>query len=159
MSLLKMFWRAALPSSDSPAQYLQKVSSFCFPQYVSILLFTSQHQRTKTVDTVHIRVYVQEQLMKEEIESLRMRIAEQEEVLQNTIQRLRSTSRTKESMETFIVSQRQSQLHNSILRNITDDSATETSVLVSQYFKIIYGIQDQSKCCYGYNLHITFFFH
>ncbi|XP_060726811.1 myomegalin-like isoform X1 [Tachysurus vachellii] len=70
MSLLKMFWRAALPSSDSPTQYLQK-----------------------------------EQLMKEEIQSLRMRIAEQEEVLQNTIQRLRSTSRTKESMETFIVSQ------------------------------------------------------
>lgn len=47
--------------------------------------------------------------MKEEIQSLRMRIAEQEEVLQNTIQRLRSTSRTKESMETFIVSQCQSQ--------------------------------------------------
>ncbi|KAK3513215.1 hypothetical protein QTP70_009739 [Hemibagrus guttatus] len=70
MSLLKMFWRAALPSSDSHAQYLQK-----------------------------------EQSMKEEIQSLRMRIAEQEEVLQNTIQRLRSTSRTKESMETFIVSQ------------------------------------------------------
>ncbi|XP_060762148.1 myomegalin-like isoform X3 [Neoarius graeffei] len=70
MSLLKMFWRAALPSNDGPAQYLQK-----------------------------------EQLMKEEIQSLRMRIAEQEEVLQNTIQRLRSTSRTKESMETFIVSQ------------------------------------------------------
>lgn len=49
--------------------------------------------------------------MKEEIQSLRMRIAEQEEVLQNTIQRLRSTSRTKESMETFIVSQRQSRPH------------------------------------------------
>ncbi|TSQ01593.1 Myomegalin [Bagarius yarrelli] len=72
MSLLKMFWRAALPSTDSPAQYLQK-----------------------------------EQSMKEEIQSLRLRIAEQEEVLQNTVQRLRSTSRTKESMETFIVSQRQ----------------------------------------------------
>ncbi|XP_026780866.3 myomegalin isoform X4 [Pangasianodon hypophthalmus] len=70
VSLLKMFWRAALPNSDSPAQYLQK-----------------------------------EQSMKEEIQSLRMRIAEQEEVLQNTIQRLRSTSRTKESMETFIVNQ------------------------------------------------------
>ncbi|KAF5900432.1 myomegalin isoform X6, partial [Clarias magur] len=70
VSLLKMFWRAALPSSEGPVQYLQK-----------------------------------EQSMKEEIQSLRMRIAEQEEVLQNTIQRLRSTSRTKESMETFIVSQ------------------------------------------------------
>ncbi|XP_046731991.1 myomegalin-like isoform X1 [Silurus meridionalis] len=70
VSLLKMFWRAALPSTDNPVQYLQK-----------------------------------EQSMKEEIQSLRMRIAEQEEVLQNTIQRLRSTSRTKESMETFIVSQ------------------------------------------------------
>lgn len=55
--------------------------------------------------------------MKEEIQSLRMRIAEQEEVLQNTIQRLRSTSRTKESMETFIVSQCQSHLHYTILRS------------------------------------------
>ncbi|XP_017562919.2 myomegalin-like isoform X1 [Pygocentrus nattereri] len=69
-SLLKMFWRAALPSTDGPAHLLQK-----------------------------------EQSMKEEIQSLRLKIAEQEEVLQNTIQRLRSTSRTKESMETFIVSQ------------------------------------------------------
>ncbi|XP_072525154.1 myomegalin-like isoform X4 [Salminus brasiliensis] len=69
-SLLKMFWRAALPSTDGPAHLLQK-----------------------------------EQLMREEIQSLRLRIAEQEEVLQSTIQRLRSTSRTKESMETFIVNQ------------------------------------------------------
>ncbi|XP_062843529.1 myomegalin-like isoform X2 [Trichomycterus rosablanca] len=69
-SLLKMFWRAALPSSDSSAHFLRK-----------------------------------EQSMKEEIQSLRTRIEEQEEVLQNTIQRLKSTSRTKESMETFIVNQ------------------------------------------------------
>ncbi|XP_022535002.2 myomegalin isoform X3 [Astyanax mexicanus] len=69
-SLLKMFWRAALPSTDGPAHLLQK-----------------------------------EQLMREEIQSLRLKIAEQEEVLQSTIQRLRSTSRTKESMETFIVNQ------------------------------------------------------
>ncbi|XP_066514417.1 myomegalin-like isoform X1 [Hoplias malabaricus] len=69
-SLLKMFWRAALPSADGPAHLLQK-----------------------------------EQSMREEIQSLRLRIAEQEEVLQGTIQRLRSTSRTKESMETFIVNQ------------------------------------------------------
>lgn len=37
--------------------------------------------------------------------SLRLRISEQEEVLKGTIQRLRSTSRTKESMEHFIVNQ------------------------------------------------------
>lgn len=69
-SLLKMFWRAALPSTDGPVHLLQK-----------------------------------EHLMREEIQSLRLKIAEQEEVLQSTIQRLRSTSRTKESMETFIVNQ------------------------------------------------------
>lgn len=50
----------------------------------------------------------QEQSMREEIQFLRLRIAQQEEVLQGTITRLRSTSRTKESMETFIVNQRES---------------------------------------------------
>lgn len=70
MSLLKMFWRAALPSSDPSIQNLKK-----------------------------------EQCMQEEILSLKLRISEQEEVLKGTIQRLRSTSRTKESMEHFIVNQ------------------------------------------------------
>ena len=46
--------------------------------------------------------------MQEEILSLKLRISEQEEVLKGTIQRLRSTSRTKESMEHFIVNQRKS---------------------------------------------------
>ncbi|XP_056149719.1 myomegalin-like [Lampris incognitus] len=69
-SLLKMFWRAALPSTDRSTQNLKK-----------------------------------EQCMQEEILSLRLRMSEQEEVLQGTIQRLRSTSRTKESMEQFIVNQ------------------------------------------------------
>ncbi|XP_076000607.1 myomegalin isoform X2 [Genypterus blacodes] len=69
MSLLKMFWRAALPSSD------------------------------------HMQNLKKEQCMQEEILSLKLRVSEQEEVLKGTIQRLRSTSRTKESMEHFIVSQ------------------------------------------------------
>lgn len=46
--------------------------------------------------------------MREEIQTLRLRMAEQEEVLQGTIQRLRCSNRTKESMETFIVNQRES---------------------------------------------------
>ncbi|XP_068605286.1 myomegalin-like [Brachionichthys hirsutus] len=70
MSLLKMFWRAALPSTDPSIQNLKK-----------------------------------EQCMQEEILSLKLRVSEQEEVLKGTIQRLRSTSRTKESMEHFIVNQ------------------------------------------------------
>ncbi|XP_038859141.1 myomegalin-like [Salvelinus namaycush] len=70
VSLLKMFWRAALPSTDRSTHNLKK-----------------------------------EQCMQEEILSLRGRISEQEEVLQGTVQRLRSTSRTKESMEHFIVNQ------------------------------------------------------
>ncbi|CAK6952464.1 myomegalin-like isoform X6 [Scomber scombrus] len=70
MSLLKMFWRAALPSTDPSIHNLKK-----------------------------------EQCMQEEILSLKLRISEQEEVLKGTIQRLRSTSRTKESMEHFIVNQ------------------------------------------------------
>ncbi|XP_034039061.1 myomegalin-like [Thalassophryne amazonica] len=70
MALLKMFWRAALPSSDHSIQNVKK-----------------------------------EQCMQEEILSLKLRVSEQEEVLKGTIQRLRSTSRTKESMEHFIVNQ------------------------------------------------------
>lgn len=46
--------------------------------------------------------------MREEIQMLRLRITEQEEVLQGTIQRLRCSNRTKESMEIFIVNQRES---------------------------------------------------
>ncbi|XP_019712207.1 myomegalin-like [Hippocampus comes] len=69
-SLLKMFWRAALPSADASTPNLKK-----------------------------------EQSMQEEILSLKLRVSEQEEVLKGTIQRLRSTSRTKESMEHFIVNQ------------------------------------------------------
>ncbi|XP_054624508.1 myomegalin-like isoform X8 [Dunckerocampus dactyliophorus] len=69
-SLLKMFWRAALPSTDASIPNLKK-----------------------------------EQSMQEEILSLKLRMSEQEEVLKGTIQRLRSTSRTKESMEHFIVNQ------------------------------------------------------
>ncbi|MED6274088.1 hypothetical protein CHARACLAT_012927, partial [Characodon lateralis] len=70
MSLLKMFWRAALPNTDPSIQNLKK-----------------------------------EQCLKEEILSLKLRISEQEEVLKGAVQRLRSTSRTKESMEHFIVNQ------------------------------------------------------
>ncbi|XP_038125843.1 myomegalin-like isoform X1 [Cyprinodon tularosa] len=70
LSLLKMFWRAALPNADPSLQTLKK-----------------------------------EQCLQEEIFSLKLRISEQEEVLKGTVQRLRSTSRTKESMEHFIVSQ------------------------------------------------------
>ncbi|XP_034559899.1 myomegalin-like [Notolabrus celidotus] len=69
-SLLKMFWRAALPSTDPSIHNLKK-----------------------------------EQCMQEEILSLKLRVSEQEEVLRGTIQRLRSTSRSKESMEHFIVNQ------------------------------------------------------
>ncbi|XP_057712549.1 myomegalin [Corythoichthys intestinalis] len=69
-SLLKMFWRAALPSTDTSIPNMKK-----------------------------------EQSMQEEILSLKLRVSEQEEVLKGTIQRLRSTSRTKESMEHFIVNQ------------------------------------------------------
>lgn len=45
--------------------------------------------------------------MKEEIHRLRVKITEQEGLLQDTIERLRSTNRTKESMEHFIVNQRE----------------------------------------------------
>lgn len=74
--------------------------------------------------------------MKEEIQSLRMRIAEQEEVLQNTIQRLRSTSRTKESMETFIVSQRQSRTTSTLFIAI---AIAHQLRIITQIYMIKYG--------------------
>lgn len=49
--------------------------------------------------------------MQEEILSLKLRISEQDEVIKGTVQRLRNTSRTKESMEHFIVSQCECRLH------------------------------------------------
>ena len=48
----------------------------------------------------------QERGLQEELQALTLRMAEKEEVLQETVMRLRSTSRTKESMEHFIVNQR-----------------------------------------------------
>lgn len=57
--------------------------------------------------------------MREEIQSLRLRITEQEEVLQGTIQRLRCSNRTKESMETFIVNQRESKHQQTVLFSLT----------------------------------------
>ncbi|KPP69154.1 hypothetical protein Z043_112107, partial [Scleropages formosus] len=73
-SLLKMFWRAALPSTESSFQFIRK-----------------------------------EQSMKDEIRKLRVKISEQEGLLKDTIERLRRTNRSKESMELFIVSQREVQ--------------------------------------------------
>nr|XP_021324073.1 myomegalin [Danio rerio] len=64
VSLLKMFWRAALPNTDGHTHLLQR-----------------------------------------ELQALRLRVQEQEELLQGTVQRLRNTSRSKENMENYILSQ------------------------------------------------------
>ncbi|XP_017277709.1 myomegalin isoform X3 [Kryptolebias marmoratus] len=100
-ALLKMFWRAALPSTDPSVQNLKK-----------------------------------EQCMQEEILSLKLRISEQEEVLKGTVQRLRNTSRTKESMEHFIVNQlsRTRDVLKKARTNLelrTQEVLPETSLLIS----------------------------
>ncbi|XP_051951662.1 myomegalin-like isoform X5 [Xyrauchen texanus] len=69
-SLLRMFWRAALPSSDASAQQFKK-----------------------------------EQSLRKEVVSLRCKLSEQEQLLRHTVENLRASSRTKDSMEQFIVSQ------------------------------------------------------
>ncbi|XP_051581206.1 myomegalin-like isoform X2 [Myxocyprinus asiaticus] len=69
-SLLSMFWRAALPSSDASAQQFKK-----------------------------------EQSLRKEVVSLRCKLSEQEQLLRHTVENLRASSRTKDSMEQFIVSQ------------------------------------------------------
>ena len=49
----------------------------------------------------------QEQCLKEEISSLQQRLSQQEEALRDAMERLKSYSRTNESMEHFIVNQRE----------------------------------------------------
>uniref|UniRef100_A0AAY5KYA4 Centrosomin N-terminal motif 1 domain-containing protein n=1 Tax=Esox lucius TaxID=8010 RepID=A0AAY5KYA4_ESOLU len=106
VSLLKMFWRAALPNTDHSTNNLQKVINTGFVT---------------------------------EILSLRGRISEQEEVLQGTIQRLRSTSRTKESMENFIVNQL------SRTRDVLKKARTNLEVR-DYYFPL---------CCLAQNIHLV----
>ncbi|KAG7231431.1 hypothetical protein INR49_011941, partial [Caranx melampygus] len=66
-SLLRMFWRAALPNSEETKQ---------------------------------------DQALREEVVSLRHRLSEQEQALKDAMERVKSSNRTKDSMEHFIVSQR-----------------------------------------------------
>ncbi|XP_059368506.1 myomegalin isoform X7 [Carassius carassius] len=69
-SLLKMFWRAALPSTEASAQQLKK-----------------------------------EQPLRKEVVALRRKLSEKEQLLRDTMENLRTSSRTKDSMEQFIVTQ------------------------------------------------------
>ncbi|XP_052441886.1 myomegalin isoform X5 [Carassius gibelio] len=69
-SLLKMFWRAALPSTETSAQQLKK-----------------------------------EQHLRKEVVELRRKLSEQQQLLRDTMENLRTSSRTKDSMEQFIVNQ------------------------------------------------------
>ncbi|XP_043074784.1 myomegalin isoform X10 [Puntigrus tetrazona] len=69
-SLLRMFWRASLPSTDASAQQLKK-----------------------------------EQSLRKEVVTLRRKLSEQEQLLRDTMENLRTSSRTKDSMEQFIVNQ------------------------------------------------------
>ncbi|XP_016399197.1 myomegalin isoform X10 [Sinocyclocheilus rhinocerous] len=69
-SLLRMFWRAALPSTEASAQQLKK-----------------------------------EQPLRKEVVALRRKLSEQEQLLRDTMENLRTSSRTKDSMEQFIVNQ------------------------------------------------------
>ncbi|XDV41577.1 hypothetical protein PO909_010425 [Leuciscus waleckii] len=69
-SLLRMFWRAALPSTEASAQQLKK-----------------------------------EQSLRKEVVALRRKFSEQEQLLRDTMENLRTSSRTKDNMEQFIVSQ------------------------------------------------------
>uniref|UniRef100_A0A9J8D4Q5 Si:ch211-242b18.1 n=1 Tax=Cyprinus carpio carpio TaxID=630221 RepID=A0A9J8D4Q5_CYPCA len=69
-SLLKIFWRASLPSTETSAQQLKK-----------------------------------EQSLRKEVFTLRCKLSDQEQLLRDTMENLRTSSRTKDSMEQFIVNQ------------------------------------------------------
>ncbi|KAJ8011611.1 hypothetical protein DPEC_G00060050 [Dallia pectoralis] len=112
VSLMKMFWRAALPNTDRSTNNLQK-----------------------------------EECMQAEIVSLRGRISEQEEVLQGTIQRLRSTSRTKESMENYIVNQL-SRTRDVLKKARTNLEKNERRISsLSSSSSCPYAVEDRSPTC------------
>ncbi len=56
----------------------------------------------------HVYVCFQDQSLREEVVSLRLRLSEKEQALKDALDRVKSSDRTKDSMEHFIVSQRES---------------------------------------------------
>lgn len=51
---------------------------------------------------------LQDQSLRDEVVSLRLQLSEREEALKDAMERVKSSNRTKDSMEHFIVSQRES---------------------------------------------------
>lgn len=51
---------------------------------------------------------LQDQSLRDEVASLRLQLSEREEALKDAMERVKSSNRTKDSMEHFIVSQRES---------------------------------------------------
>lgn len=51
---------------------------------------------------------LQDQTLRDEVVSLRLQLSEREEALKDAMERVKSSNRTKDSMEHFIVSQRES---------------------------------------------------
>lgn len=71
--------------------------------------------------TLSVYLCLQDQSLKQEVVSLQLRLSEQEEALKDAMERLKSSNRTKDSMEHFIVSQRESLvfIYNHIKSGIT----------------------------------------
>ncbi|CAL8396248.1 unnamed protein product [Boreogadus saida] len=87
-SLLRMFWRAALPGSDSTKQQKEELGA--------LRVKLSEQEEA-------LRVKLSEQ--EEELGALRVKLSEQEGALRDAKERLRSSSLKQDTMETFIVSQ------------------------------------------------------
>lgn len=109
-SLLTMFWRAALPESDEAHQVraqFQKETTGLDHLPGSPRGPAPSHLRCMCGLTVSVLLF-QDRSLREELAALRLKLSEREEALKDAMERVKSSNRTKDSMEHFIVSQRES---------------------------------------------------
>lgn len=62
----------------------------------------------RTLTRLRVCLCLQDQSLRDEVASLRLQLSEREEALKDAMERVKSSNRTKDSMEHFIVSQRES---------------------------------------------------
>lgn len=73
---------------------------------LTLISYTRMFGRTLT--RLRVCLCLQDQSLRDEVVSLRLQLSEREEALKDAMERVKSSNRTKDSMEHFIVSQRES---------------------------------------------------
>lgn len=100
-SLLRRFCTTNLPKGTGTKEVrIQDWTQIHVSNMFTVVVFVLSY--------FHHYICLQEDSLKEELSSLRLKLSEQEQVLKDTVERLQSSNRTKDSMEHFIISQRES---------------------------------------------------